>query len=85
MTRDWSSINGNALEYKIPTMLDSIPAAKGVGVETRGGGGAYGASAGVAHQIICRNIVRLAVYNAIGKWIDQPITPDKVLKALGKI
>jgi len=55
-------LNGNALEYKIPTMLDSIPAAKGVGVETRGGGGAYGASAGVAHQIICRNIVRLAVY-----------------------
>ena len=27
-----------------------------------------------------------AVYNAIGKWIDElPITPDKVLKALGKI
>jgi len=27
-----------------------------------------------------------AVYNAIGKWItDFPITPDKVLKALGKI
>jgi len=27
-----------------------------------------------------------AVYNAIGKWIlDFPITPDKVLGALGKI
>ena len=27
-----------------------------------------------------------AVYNAIGKWIlDFPITPDKVLKALGVI
>jgi CO/xanthine dehydrogenase Mo-binding subunit len=27
-----------------------------------------------------------AVYNAIGKWIlDFPITPNKVLKALGKI
>jgi CO/xanthine dehydrogenase Mo-binding subunit len=27
-----------------------------------------------------------AVYNAIGVWIyDHPITPDKVLKALGKI
>jgi len=26
-----------------------------------------------------------AVYNAIGKWIDDfPITPDKVLAALGK-
>ncbi|MBN2318509.1 MAG: hypothetical protein JXR49_05500 [Acidobacteria bacterium] len=27
-----------------------------------------------------------AVHNAIGKWItDFPITPDRVLKALGKI
>jgi CO/xanthine dehydrogenase Mo-binding subunit len=27
-----------------------------------------------------------AVYNAIGVWIDDyPITPDKVLKALGKM
>ena len=26
-----------------------------------------------------------AVYNAIGKWVNPPITPDKVLKALGKI
>jgi len=25
------------------------------------------------------------VYNAIGKWIDEyPITPDRVLEALGK-
>jgi hypothetical protein len=25
-----------------------------------------------------------AVANAIGKWIAPPVTPDKVLKALGK-
>jgi CO/xanthine dehydrogenase Mo-binding subunit len=26
-----------------------------------------------------------AVYNAIGKWIENtPVTPDRVLKALGK-
>jgi CO/xanthine dehydrogenase Mo-binding subunit len=26
-----------------------------------------------------------AVYNAIGKWIEEtPVTPDRVLKALGK-
>jgi xanthine dehydrogenase molybdenum-binding subunit len=30
--------------------------------------------------------LKSAVYNAIGKWIDEhPLTPDKVLKALGKI
>jgi len=33
-----------------------------------------------------RGMVACAVHNAIGKWIeDVPITPDKVLKALGKI
>ena len=27
-----------------------------------------------------------AVHNAVGKWIDDyPITPDRILKALGKI
>jgi CO/xanthine dehydrogenase Mo-binding subunit len=27
-----------------------------------------------------------AVYNAIGKWIEEtPVTPERVLKALGKI
>ena len=27
-----------------------------------------------------------AIYNAIGKWVDDfPITPAKILKALGKI
>jgi CO/xanthine dehydrogenase Mo-binding subunit len=26
-----------------------------------------------------------AVYNAIGKYVDsEPVTPDKILKALGK-
>jgi CO/xanthine dehydrogenase Mo-binding subunit len=26
-----------------------------------------------------------AIYNAIGKWIEEiPVTPDRVLKALGK-
>jgi len=27
-----------------------------------------------------------AIYNALGKWVlDFPTTPDKILKALGKI
>jgi hypothetical protein len=31
-------------------------------------------------------ITSSAIYNAIGKWVlDFPTTPDKVLKALGKI
>jgi xanthine dehydrogenase molybdenum-binding subunit len=30
-------------------------------------------------------IVASAIYNAIGKWIDPPFTPAKVLKALGRV
>jgi CO/xanthine dehydrogenase Mo-binding subunit len=31
-------------------------------------------------------LIGQALYNATGVWIDSyPITPDKVLKALGKI
>ena len=34
---------------------------------------------------VVRNLLHGAVYNAIGKWVDDgPITPEKVLKALGK-
>jgi CO/xanthine dehydrogenase Mo-binding subunit len=29
-------------------------------------------------------LVICAIQNAIGKWVDPPATPDKVLKALGK-
>jgi hypothetical protein len=26
----------------------------------------------------------MAIHNAIGKWVESPATPEKVLKALGK-
>ena len=31
------------------------------------------------------HLVIIAIYNATGVWVDPPATPDKVLKALGKI
>ena len=77
-------LNGNDLEYKVPTILD-VPPIEPVVVETRLGNGCYGAT-GISHQIVDKGIVACAVHNAIGKWIDSvPITPDKVLEALGKI
>ncbi|GAG25569.1 unnamed protein product [marine sediment metagenome] len=42
---------------------------------------------GIAEDIatVTPGLIGPAVYNAIGKWIDDfPITPDKVLRALGK-
>jgi len=74
-------LNGNALEYKIPTLLE-CPIEHHT-VETRNGGGAYG-STGTAEFFHDYVVVALAVHNAIGKWVSPPVTPEKVLKALGK-
>lgn len=75
-------LNGSTLEYKPATILD-IPAMQTITVETRTGGGVYG-STGAGENFWDQSVISSAVFNAIGKWIDNPITPDKVLKALGK-
>ncbi len=76
-------LNGSALEYKPGTILDTTPI-QAITLETRTGGGVYGSS-GVGENTWEQGSISCAIFNAIGKWIDWPITPDKVLKALGKI
>lgn len=77
-------LNGSDLEYKVPTILD-VPPIEAIILESRLGSGCYGAT-GISHQIVDKGIVACAVHNAIGKWIDSvPITPDKVLEALGEV
>jgi CO/xanthine dehydrogenase Mo-binding subunit len=77
-------LNGSTLEYKPPTILDT-PAINPILIESRTGTACY-KGGGVSHCIMERGMIACAVHNAIGKWIeDVPITPDKVLKALGKI
>jgi CO/xanthine dehydrogenase Mo-binding subunit len=78
-------LNGNLLDYKIATMLDSGPIDT-ILVETGMGYGPYGV-VGIGEDIatVIPTLLGPAVYNAIGVWVDDfPITPDKVLKALGK-
>jgi len=78
-------LNGNLLNYKIPTMLDIGPIDT-ILVETGMGYGPYGV-VGIGEDVatVIPALIGPAVYNAIGKWVDDfPITPDKVLKALGK-
>ena len=78
-------LNGNLLNYKIPTMLDVGPIDT-ILVETGMGYGPYGV-VGIGEDVatVIPALIGPAVYNAIGKWVDDfPITPDKVLKALGK-
>ena len=76
-------LNGSSLQYMPNTILD-IPPINIVTIESRMGTGCYGGN-GNAHYIYDHDSLPLAVYNAIGKWIDPPITPDKVLAALGQI
>ena len=76
-------LNGNDIDYKKPTIKD-IPAINVQALESGLGNAAYGGS-GISHSITAKNIVPCAVYNALGVWIpDAPVTPQRILKALGK-
>ena len=78
-------LNGNLIDYKINTMLDCGPIDPII-IESGMGYGPYG-STGIGEDVatVVPSGLYLAVHNAIGKWVNLPITPDKVLKALGKI
>jgi len=78
-------LNGNLVDYKFASMRDVGPI-ETVIVETSLGLGPYG-SVGIGEDVATdtTNLLQGAVYNAIGKWVDDgPITPKKVLEALGK-
>jgi len=79
-------LNGNLIDYKVATIKDVCPIGT-ILVETGMGYGPYGV-VGIGEDIatLVPALLAPAVYNAIGVWIDEfPITPDRVLKALGKI
>jgi CO/xanthine dehydrogenase Mo-binding subunit len=78
-------LTGSLLDYKWATMLD-IGRVDTVIVETGMGLGPYG-TVGIGEDVATMTtyLLESAVHNAIGKWVDDgPITPDKVLRALGK-
>ncbi len=75
-------LSTNMFEYKKPTILDHAPVDMDL-LETRAGNAAYGAN-GISHSLANTHLVVAAIHNAIGKWVDPPATPDKVLEALGK-
>ncbi len=75
-------LSTNMLEYKKPTILD-MGSFEPYAVETRSGNAAYGAT-GISHCMAAPLLPVCAIANAIGKWIEPPATPDKILKALGK-
>ena len=78
-------LNGNLIDYKINTMLDCGPIDTII-IETGMGYGPYGAvGIGEDTATMVPGSFYAAVHNATGKWVDVPMTPDRVLKALGKI
>ena len=76
-------LNSNMIEYKKPTILDIGPTEMDL-LETRAGNAAYGAN-GISHSLANSHVIICAIQNAIGKWVDPPATPDRILKALGKV
>jgi xanthine dehydrogenase molybdenum-binding subunit len=80
-------LNCNLYDYKLSTIKDLPPAALDMQtVETGVGFGPYGAVGVGEHTATCIwCCLAPAIYNATGVWVDNyPITPFKVLKALGK-
>lgn len=76
-------LSTNMFEYKKVSMLD-MPRVDLKLLETRVGNACYGSN-GISHSLANTHLVIMAIHNAIDKWVDPPATPDKVLKALGKV
>lgn len=80
-------LNNNLIDYKWFSFNDIKGPFSPNFVENGFGYGPYG-YIGCSESLAAVNstTLNLALYNAIGKWVtDNPLTPDKVLKALGKI
>jgi xanthine dehydrogenase molybdenum-binding subunit len=79
-------LNFNFIDYKMPTIAD-MPEIEPVLLEVWRGAGEYGACGIGEGTLTCTpRAIANAVYNAIGVRLDDiPITPEKVLHALGQI
>ncbi len=75
-------LSTNMFDYKKVSMLD-MPKVDLELLETRAGNACYGSN-GISHSLANTHLVIMAIHNAIGKWVESPATPDRVLQALGK-
>lgn len=80
-------LSGDFLDYKIPTAVEMPRKIESIFIESNEPTGPYGAkSLSEMCIIVPAAAIANAVYNAIGVRIRElPITPEKVLKALGKL
>jgi len=77
--------NQQFADFKLPTTMD-VPKVKTLLVETDDPNGPFGAKGvGEAGLVPTAAAIANAIYNAVGVRIRElPITPDKILAALGK-
>jgi CO/xanthine dehydrogenase Mo-binding subunit len=78
--------NPSLLDYRLPTARD-VPEIDAIIVEVPSEEGPYGAR-GVGEPSIIAGAAAIAnaIANAIGARVDQaPFTPERILRALGKI
>lgn len=79
-------MNPNFLDYKVLRANDFPTQPKVILCESNDPIGPYGAKGGGEAPIAASvPAISQAVYNAIGIWLDVPMTPEKVLRGLGKI
>jgi putative selenate reductase molybdopterin-binding subunit len=84
---DGRCLNANFVDYKVPMIQDLPEEFKAELVYTDDPYGPYGAKS--VSEIACNGAapaIAEAIYDAAGVWIRTwPFTPEKILKALGKI
>ena len=92
ITEDYKMKDGYVLSdqlstYLIPTVLDIPEKVETVIVEKRDPNGPWGARGlGELPYLGVAPAIAAAVHDATGAWIDElPLTPERVLRALGKI
>jgi len=79
-------MNPNFLDYKVLRAPDFPPRPAVILCESNDPIGPYGAKGGGEAPIAASvPATGPAVYNAIGIWLDVPMTPERVLRGLGKI
>jgi len=81
-----ATLNANMWQNSHLSAMDINPAGyTAIAVETDDACGPHGCKGVGEPEVSSLACMNAAVYNATGKWVDSlPLTPDKVLKALGK-
>lgn len=78
--------NGNLLDYKLLRAADFPINGDVLFSSTYDPVGPFGAKGGGEAPIVAPGpAIAQAVRNAIGVWVDMPMTPERVLRALGKV